>query len=330
MPKNAEIYSCKSCDFVCSKKSNYNKHLLTAKHKSATNPQPKNAEKCRFVCAACNKEYKDRTGLWRHSKKCIMSVTEIDSCENPPFDVDIETNDDIILPPPPHPPTSTNNSNILLELVKQNQELMISNQEFKELMVEQQKENQELHKQLVESVKHGGQTITNNTINNNQKFNLNFFLNEQCKDAMNMSDFLENMTLDIEDLTETGRLGYVNGISRILVNKLREMDTYKRPLHCTDLKRETLYIRENDEWSKEDNSKQKIKELVDRVANKNCKTMQQWTEIHPNYTEMDTPDNQEFMKLSDAILGGFGEQESKQFCDKIIRSVIKEVTVNKM
>ena len=322
MPKNAEIYHCKICAFTCSKKSNYTKHLLTAKHKSATNPQPKNAEKCRFICGVCNKEYKDRTGLWRHNKKCIFDPLTACNEEQISISLDNDTINDAI--------PSNDNSNILLELVKQNQELMVSNQEFKELMVEQQKENHELQKQLLESVKHGGQTITNNTINNNQKFNLNFFLNEQCKDAMNMSDFLETMTLDMEDLTETGRLGYVNGISRILVNKLREIDTFKRPLHCTDLKRETLYIRENDEWSKEDNSKQKLKELVDRVANKNCKTMQQWTEIHPNYTEMDTPENQEFMKLSDTVLGGFGEQESKQFRDKIIRSVIKEVTVNKM
>ena len=322
MPKNAEIYSCNKCNFICSKKSNYDKHLTTAKHKSATKPQPKNAEKCRFICEACNKEYKDRTGLWRHSKKCLYQPPEENLYETLEIDANIDVDNDIV--------PSTNNSNILLELVKQNQELMTSNQEFKELMVEQQKDNHELQKQLVDSVKHSSQTITNNTINNNQKFNLNVFLNEQCKDAMNMSDFLENMTLDIEDLTETGRLGYVNGISRILVNKLREIDTYKRPLHCTDLKRETLYIRENDEWSKEDNSKQTIKNLVDRVANKNCKTMRQWTEIHPNYTEMDTPDNQEFMKLSDAILGGFGEQESKLFRDKIIRSVIKDVTVNKM
>ena len=201
----------------------------------------------------------------------------------------------------------------MMELIKQNQE-------FKELIVEQ-------NKQLVELAQKP--TTTNNTINNNQKFNLQFFLNEQCKDAINMSEFLENMTLDLEDLTETGRLGYVGGISRILINKLQELDIYKRPLHCTDMKRETLYIRDNNEWSKEDNSKQKMNELVNKVANKNCKIMNQWTEHHPDYTEMDTPDNLEFMKLSDAILGGFGEHESKQFRDKIIRSVIKEVMVNK-
>ena len=189
----------------------------------------------------------------------------------------------------------------------------------------------EQNKQLIELAQKPTTTNNNmNTINNNQKFNLNFFLNEQCKDAMNMSDFLENMQLDIEDLTETGRLGYVGGISRILVNKLREIDTYKRPLHCTDMKREILYIRENDEWSKEDNYKETLKELVDRVANKNCKTMSQWTEEHPNYTEMDSFENQEFMRLSNAILGGFGDQECKQFRDKITRNVIKEVVIHKL
>ena len=313
-PKNAKVFECKLCNFKCSKKCDFDRHLNTRKHKKTTDDNTKNADIVNtYKCSHCNKIYSDRVSLWRHKQKCVLVPEEEEEEEEKP-----------------------SNSNILLELVKQNQELMTSNQEFKELMIEQQKENQELHKQLVENGKQVGQHITNNTnnsnntINNNQKFNLNFFLNEQCKDAMNMSDFLDNMTLDIEDLTETGRLGFVNGISRILVNKLRELDTYKRPLHCTDLKRETLYIRENDVWEKEDNSKQKIKDLVDRVANKNCKTMQQWTEIHPDYTEMDTPENQEFMKLSDAVLGGFGEQESKQFRDKVIRSVIKEVTVNKM
>jgi hypothetical protein len=223
-------------------------------------------------------------------------------------------------------------------------DLLKQNQEFKELMVEQSKqmhdmqteiqeqqyENKQLQKQLIDAVKHTGNHVTNNTINNNhQKFNLNFFLNEQCKDAINMSDFLENMELDMEDLTETGRLGYVEGISRILVNKLRELDTYKRPLHCTDLKRETLYIKENDEWSKEDNSKETLKGLVNKVANKNCKNIKQWRDEHPEYNIFDSPENMEYMKLCDTILGGLGEQECKQYRDTIVRNVIKEVMVNK-
>ena len=308
-PKNAEKYYCKNCDFRCSKKSDWTRHLTTAKHKKLTNLTnftPKNAAPNMHTCEVCSKQYKSRMGLWGHKKKCISQTKS-------ELTADTKQTKNSML-------SHTNDNSAMMELLKQNQE-------FKELLIEQQQENQELQKQLLEAVKEG-KHITNNTQHN--KFNLNFFLNEQCKDAINMSEFLENMTLDLEDLTETGRLGYVNGISRILVNKLREMDTYKRPLHCTDLKRETLYIRDNDVWEKEENSNLKLKELVDRVANKNCKTMKQWTEIHPHYSEMDTPDNQEFMKLSDTILGGFGEQESKQFRDRIIRSVIKEVVVNKI
>ena len=144
-----------------------------------------------------------------------------------------------------------------------------------------------------------------------------------------MSEFIQNMDLDIEDLTETGRLGYVGGISRILVNKLQELDIYKRPLHCTDMKRETLYIKENDEWEKQVNSKEKMGSIINKVANKNCRNLPEWTKDHPEYQVFDSPDNMEYMRLTQTVLGGLGEQECKQFKDRIIRGVIKEVMVNK-
>jgi hypothetical protein len=283
--------------------------LTTAKHLG----KQKETEKLLKVanthnCEYCNKTYHNRSSLWKHKQKCMYrhrDAAHSGSEQNISLEV-VEKEDTNIA---------------LFELIKQNQE-------FKELLVEQQKENQGLQKQLLEAVK-DVKHVTNNTVNSNNKFNLNFFLNEQCKDAMNISDFLENMQLDMEDLLETGRLGYVNGISRIFINKLRELDTYKRPLHCTDLKRETLYIRDNDVWEKEENSKETLRKLVDKVANKNCKTMRKWTEENPNYTEMDTIENEEFMKLSSAILGGFGEWESKQFGDKVIRNVIKDVFIAK-
>jgi len=306
VPKSSKMYVCKSCDYNTVRESQYDRHLMTAKHKKLTlltKKVQKSSKK--FICESCDKCYKSRVGLWKHKQLCSdaidVSYNMVDNIAHQSSEMTIQ-------------PTE---SNTIIELIRQNQE-------FKELIMEQ-------NKQLIELAQKPTTTNNNmNTINNNQKFNLNFFLNEQCKDAMNMSDFLENMQLDIEDLTETGRLGYVGGISRILVNKLREIDTYKRPLHCTDMKREILYIRENDEWSKEDNYKETLKELVDRVANKNCKTMSQWTEEHPNYTEMDSFENQEFMRLSNAILGGFGDQECKQFRDKITRNVIKEVVIHKL
>ena len=303
MPKNAEIYSCKKCNFECSKKSNYNKHLTTAKHQTLTFVNTKNADNTEYlICDNCRKQYKSRVGLWKHKQKCSDTnevVFKSDNVSKPGQDM-----------------------NVLVDLLKQNRE-------FKELLTEQQQEIQGLHRHLIDAVKHTGNTIQNQTNINNQHFNINFFLHEQCKDAINMSEFLENLELDIEDLTETGRLGYVGGISRILVNKLRELDTYKRPLHCTDMKRETLYIKDNDEWSKENDSKEALKGMVYKVSNKNCRNIKKWTDEHSEYNVFDSPQNLEFLKLSNAALGGFGEQESKLFSDKIIRNVIKEVMVNK-
>ena len=304
-PKKPLIFECIKCAFTTSNKKDYSRHLSTAKHKKfteCTHFTPKNPTA--HICDICEKQYKSRMGLWKHKQKCVTNEKEIMIQSQELEETILNTE-------------NPNNFDTMMELIKQNQE-------FKELIVEQNKQLIELAQKPTTLNNH------NQTIHNNQKFNLNFFLNEQCKDAINMSDFLEGMTLDLEDLTETGRLGYVGGISRIFINKLRELDTYKRPLHCTDMKRETLYIRENDEWSKEENSKQTLNSIVNRVANKNCKTIQQWTDEHPDYIVMDSPENQEFMKLSQAILGGFGEQESKQFQDKVVKNVIKEVMVSKL
>lgn len=321
--KSPLIFECKKCNYNTSSKKDYNKHLLTRKHNLEINGNKWKSKNP--TCENCEKTFKTASGLWKHQQKCdksnipdISTKTYTKSVEIPEIESEISKLD-------------------ILTILKQNQELLTSNQEFKQLMIdqskqiqEQQDENQQLQKQLIEAVKVSGSHIENQTINNNQKFNLNFFLNEQCKDAINMSDFIENMELDIEDLTETGRLGYVGGISRILINKLQELDIYKRPLHCTDMKRETLYIKENDEWSKENNSKDKMTSLISKVANKNCRNISKWTDKHPEYQVFDSFDNMEYIRLTQAVLGGLGEQECKQFKDKIIRGVIKEVMVNKM
>lgn len=299
VPKSSKNYECKMCAYNTVRKSQFARHLLTAKHcqlTSLTEKVPKSSNSD-FMCEYCNKHYKSRVGLWKHKRLCSDEIDTKQSIINGQLKQ--------------HNPES----DTIIELIKQNQE-------FKELIIEQNKHIVELAQKPT--------TTNNQTINHNQKFNLNVFLNEQCKDAINMSEFLEDMELNMEDLTETGRLGYVNGISRILVNKLRELDTYKRPLHCTDLKRETLYIKENDEWSRENDSKEALKGLVNKVANKNCKNIEQWRDEHPEYQIFDSPHNVEYMKLCNIVLGGIGEQENKQFRDKIVRSVIKEVLVNKI
>ena len=296
-PKNPNSFECKQCAFITSNKKDYMRHLSTAKHKKITDGNDFTPKKpLTHICEHCNKEFKYASGLSRHIKKCTLK-------QEPTQESIEETNDKL-----PEVPSMS----MFMELLKQ---------------------NHELQKQLIEATKAGGQHIENQTNtninNNNQRFNLNFFLNEQCKDAINMSDFLENMELDLEDLSETGRLGYVGGISRILVNKLQELDVYKRPMHCTDMKRETLYIKENDEWEKQVNSKEKIKTIINKVANENCKNLPQWRDEHPESQVFDTPENLEYVNICNASLGGFGEDENRQYRDKILRSVVKEIMVNK-
>ena len=294
-PKNPNSFECKQCAFITSNKKDYMRHLSTAKHKKITDGNDFTPKKpLTHICEHCNKEFKYASGLSRHIKKCTLK-------QEPTQESIEETNDKL-----PEVPSMS----MFMELLKQ---------------------NHELQKQLIEATKAGGQHIENQTNinNNNQKFNLNFFLNEQCKDAINMSDFLENMELNLEDLTETGRLGYVGGISRILVNKLQELDVYKRPMHCTDMKRETLYIKENDEWEKQVNSKEKIKTIINKVANENCKNLPQWRDEHPESQVFDTPENLEYVNICNASLGGFGEDENRQYRDKILRSVVKEIMINK-
>jgi hypothetical protein len=303
--KSRQKFFCQQCDYTCSKQSDYNKHILTRKHQSATNG---NNVSTKYSCDVCCREYKDRSGLWRHKKTCgIISNPESEASIHVVHENDLST---------------TMNTDVIVELLKQNQE-------FKMLLVEQQEENKLLQNQLLEVVKEG-KTINNTNCNttNNNKFNLNFFLNEQCKDAMNISDFINNMVLTIDDLKNTGKLGYIDGITKIFTDKLRELDTHNRPMHCTDLKRETLYIKNNNEWNKETDDKQKIKTAIECVANKNLNNLDNWKEENPNHEIMDSKEDKEFVEIMTNSLGGMGSDREKNK-QKIIRNVLKEVIVEK-
>ena len=307
--KNRQDLVCKKCDYKCSKPSDYNKHVLTRKHLSATFS---NQIATRYSCDVCCREYKDRSGLWRHKKTCVtISI--------PPSEIDSEVSINAVHE---NDISTTMNTDVIVELLKQNQE-------FKLLLVEQQEENKILQNQLLEAVKEGKTINTNcNNTTNNNKFNLNVFLNEQCKDAMNISDFIDNMILSVDDLKNTGKLGYIDGITKIFTDKLRELDLYNRPMHCTDLKRETLYIKNKDEWSKETDDKQKIKTAIECVANKNLNNLDSWKEENPNHEIMDSNEDKEFVQIMTNSLGGMGSDREKNK-QKIIKNVLKEVIVEK-
>jgi hypothetical protein len=195
------------------------------------------------------------------------------------------------------------------------------------------KQNQQLQQQIIELSKEKS-IITNNTINNNcinkTKFNLNFFLNEQCKDALNISDFIKSLSLQISDLENTGKLGYVEGISKIFVNGLKDIDIYKRPLHCCDAKREIIYIKDEDKWEKEKDEKVKLKTAIKQITNKNIHQLSYWIEKNPECKDYSSSKNDEYLQIISNSMCGLSMEEINTNIDKIIHNVSKEVVIDKI
>jgi hypothetical protein len=284
-------FSCETCKFVCCNKKDYNRHLHTAKHIKMTNDDKNTSNLLIFACE-CGKQYKYRQGLHYHKKTCNKLNEEYleDTKEIQPQQID---------------------ATLIVELLKQ---------------------NKELHEMVIGLAKNAGNTTNNNTINNttnNNKFNLNVFLNETCKDAINLNDFIQSIELTIDDFINTGELGYVKGISDIMVERIRDMEPHARPIHCTDWKRETVYVKDSDIWAKEDEQKTHIRKAVRIVANKNKAQVHSWIAENPQYDVLDTPECDKFFEYSKASLGGYGKEEDEKFEKKIINNILKETVIDK-
>jgi len=339
-PKNAKIYTCEKCNFKCSKLCDFNRHIMTAKHKMLTNAnekEPKNAKA--FMCS-CGKVYKQAPSLTRHKKKCTYiaedDTDDTDNNDDSIWEHDKVVNEIDIIPALPNN-THISDSAALINIIKENQE-------FKSLMVEQfthlqehikeqqehikesHKDNMEMKKQMVDAVKNTN-NITNNTTNNTQ-FNLNFFLNDTCKDAMNITDFLGNMNVNIDEIEYIGNHGYVNGMTKMIMDRLKDMDITKRPIHCTDIKRETMYIKDQNEWSKDTEELSKLRKILSRITMNNYRTVPQWKTAHPKCEEMDTRDYNFCYKMMRVILGDVEEAQVKMD-NKIIKTMAKELFIRK-
>jgi hypothetical protein len=298
---------CEICNYSTYNIKDLNKHLKTKKHqhsvdKSSTNLSPD--DNIRYHCKKCNKNYKDKSGLWRHKQKCV----NLEEHKTTKIDVDL-----------------------FMEVLKESKELqnvlIEQNKELQNKLLEQNKEHQQ---QILELAKN--QCVVNNSNNNNttnQQFNLQFFLNETCKDAMNIVDFINSFQLTTADFETTGKLGFIDGISRIFIKELKKLETEKLPIHCTDLKRETVYIKDNDIWEKENEEKQKLKWTIDRIAQLNLNQIQNWQEKYPECRENNTKENEHFFKLASVALGGRGKDEEDKYREKIMKNVLKEVVLDK-
>ena len=297
-PKNAN-FLCNFCDFKCCKKSDWSRHTTTLKHQYRKDGNgmenaetPKNAE---YNCK-CGKKYTTKSGLWKHFKICKIKEDLIENtCEVKENDIDKKD-----------------------ELIEY---LIKENQEFKNLILEIVK------KDTYNTSNSNNNNVTNNS--NNKTFNLQFFLNETCKDAMNITDFVDSIKLQLSDLENVGRLGYVNGISKIIIKNLNALEETKRPIHCTDPKREILYVKDEDIWKKDnDNDKKCVKKAIKRVANKNCKLLSEFREKYPDCNKSDSRYSDQYNKMIVEAMGGSGNNDEEKE-DKIIQNISKEVQINK-
>ena len=293
------IYRCGYCDYRCSRKYNLDRHLSSSKHSKVTQGD-ENVSKVskseqhdnmlsKFLCNICNKEYTSRNGLWKHNK------THQD-----------QSNDDI------------SDKELIMMLIKENAE-------FKNMMM----------KMVDNGINNGINNCTNNTINNthinshNKAFNLNFYLNETCKDAMNISDFVNSIKINLEDLENIGRTSYIEGVSNIILKNLNNIEKHLRPLHCSDSKREILYIKENNEWTKESDSKPILTKAIKIIANENIRQIKHWADKHPDCTKSSSRKNDLYLKIVSNSMNGLTEEEGRKNINKIISNVAKQTVIQK-
>jgi hypothetical protein len=289
--KTSNIFTCELCNYNTCRKYNLELHNESMKHKNNI-LAIKNNENLVIVskthiCENCNKIFGDRSGLWRHKKKCIIPQKE-----------EITSN----------------------ELHLQNIEL--------------QKQNIELQKQILEICKNLQPSTINNTMNNchnnsnNKTFNLHFFLNETCKNAMNISEFIENISLQLSDLENIGKIGYVEGVSDIIIKNLNALEVEKRPMHCTDKKREIIYVKDADEWQKEEENKKRVRQVISGVVSKHLNMLPEFQNKYPDYLKPDSKKSDEYNQIIMETMGG-AQGNGEKNKEKIIRKIVKEVTIEK-
>ena len=284
-------FYCETCDFKCCKKYSWDRHILTAKHTQETNGnilETKKGQKGQikeFTCENCDKEFKTRSGLWKHNKNCNNED------KNNNEDIKNIENDD---------------KELIMMLVKQNTEML----------------------EIIKNGTHNTNNSHNNTNNSHNKtFNLQFFLNETCKDAMNIMDFVDSIKLQLSDLENVGKAGYVEGISNIITTNLKALDVTQRPIHCADKKREVLYVKDADKWEKDD-EKTKIRKAIKRVACKNQRLLPKFKEEHPDCGKYHSKFSDQYNKIVVESMGGSGDNDMEKE-DKIIKNISKNVTIDK-
>jgi len=294
------VFMCESCNYNTSNKKDYSKHILTSKHQNAIKGYMEATSQNPCICG---KKFRHSSSLYRHKKICVL-----------PHDNPNHTNSDKVVDEPDH--TIVSDQSLMSFLIKQNQE-------FKDMIVEQ-------NKTIVDAIKQCSSSISNSTVNSHNKtFNLQVFLNEECKDAMNITDFVNSINLQLSDLESVGQLGYVEGISNIIIKNLKALDVTKRPVHCTDPKRETIYIKDGDVWEKDEDDNKKLRKMIRSVAFRNCKNTRLFKEKYPECMDGESKYSDIYNKIIIEVMGGGPKSNDIENQNKIIRKIAKQMTIDK-
>jgi len=295
IPKNPQKYICDVCDYNTCNKKDFIKHASTVKHKNNVNGNKMEIQEIEKVpikesyACNCRKIFKTNSGLWKHRKTCDVKNNA--------------NNEDI-----------TSLTNLVLEVVKSNNEL--------------QKQNQEMQKQMIDICKNG--IITNSTVNSNNKtFNLQVFLNEDCKDAMNITDFVDSIKFQLADLEHMGQVGYVEGISNIIIKNMKALDVTKRPVHCTDQKRETIYVKDGGVWEKDEDDNKKLRKMIKSVAFRNSKCISLFKEKYPDCNKSESRYSNTYNKIVLESMGGGSKCNDYDSENKIMKKIAKMMTIDK-
>ncbi len=313
-----EFY-CEKCDYRCSNNYLWEKHIKTKKHILTFSDVSSDVfgEKSRilrkdYICTNCNKKYVNYKSFWAHNKKCKDKKTDeqvtkkLDEGINELICKEVEKEED-----------SKGGSDYMNVINK----LLIENQELRNFVIEQSNDQKNMLNKVMELSKPTNQTI-NNTMNNN-KFNINVFLHEQCKNALNLSDFIKNIEVSHEDLENNAELGFVNGISKIFLDNLKQLSIFERPIHCTDVKRETMYIREEDKWQK-DEDENKVRSAIQEVSRKSMKKLIDWKENNPDYKDMNSDFSNKCIVIHQESNAG---DNREVYYPKVIKTLAKETSI---
>ena len=324
-PQKSPKYFCEKCNLYTSNKKDYGRHLSTLKHKNMgilNNPCSGLNEKSpkipkRYICETCNKEYKSPSGLWTHNKK---------TCSNIKISVTETLNEAVTSE---NTFTPANMMEFIVNIVK-------TNEDIKCLMIEQMKHHMETEKQqldtqkqLIDLVKEPRTANSHNNTNSNNSFNLQFFINETCKDAINVSEFIENIKIEFSDVENVGKKGYVTGITDMIVKNLADLGTTKRPFHCTDTKRETIYIKDNDKWDKDSETKARFQQVLNQIYNKNWNKLRCWAQANPEIRTLDSRENKLYHKILEQTDCIKGQDRLPETNDKIIKKLSETIKVVK-